>query len=79
MKMDVGDASHILQHCDSRETPAQQRIAEELLDEGESAEYYQGYLTALTLAILCVHCSSKNSALSFFAALGKRACKLYLC
>lgn len=78
MKMDADDARFILENTDSKETSRQRAIVEEILEEGESEAYYQGYLTAMTMAVLTAHFSSRKRALSFFASLGKRASSLYL-
>lgn len=83
MKLGVEDARFILEHTIDRETAEQRAVLEEMLDSQQNTEFYQGYLTAMALAVsmLCVldTRNDQDKALALFAALGKRACSLSLC
>lgn len=82
MKLGVEDARFILEHTLSEETAAQCAVLDDLLDHHQPSEFYQGYLTAMALAIsmLCTVQTrgEQDQALLLFAALGKRACSLCL-
>lgn len=83
MKLGVEDARFILEHTIDQETAEQCAVLEEMLDSQQNSEFYQGYLTAMALAVsmLCIVDTRKeqDQALALFAALGKRACSLSLC
>lgn len=82
MKLGVEDARFILEHTMDRETVEQCAVLEEMLDSDQESEFYQGYLTAMALAVsmLCIVDTKidQDRALALFAALGKRACSLSL-